>query len=78
MASKPRRPRSPKAAPLPKPARKLWTDDMARFDGCTDCVFYRSFHAHAACVDCTAGENFKEEVEELDPYAPSFLSRKSR
>ena len=77
MASKPRRPRAPKAK-TPKPVRKAWTDEMARFDGCTDCKFYRMFHSHPSCADCNAGEFFEEKVEELDPYANSFLSRKSR
>lgn len=55
-----------------------WTNDQARFDECVDCVFFKAFHADKGCIGCSAGENFKEEVEELDPYADSFLSKRNR
>lgn len=64
--------------PVTSKPRKTWTREDARFSECSDCRFFKSFHADPACVGCTAGENFEELIEELDPYALNFLSRKSR
>lgn len=61
-----------------KPRPKVWTHDMARFEDCVNCMFYRPFHTHSKCAGCDVGENFAESIEELDPYAPSFLSKKNR
>lgn len=66
----------PKQSKQPIPRRK-WTDEMARFEGCIDCRFYKMFHTDKHCQGCTIGENFDEKVEELDPDALYFLSRKS-
>lgn len=66
-----------KKRPSAKPT-KSWSRDDARFQECLDCRFFKPLHADKNCVGCEAGENFEELVEELDPYALNFLSRKSR
>lgn len=66
--------RSNNKLPSARPSRSV----EPRFSECPECVFYRAFHTHKSCQGCTAGENFEERIEELNPGADHFLSRKSR
>jgi hypothetical protein len=36
-----------------------------KFADCKDCI-HGVGRAHAACLSCTAGENFEEKIEEPD------------
>jgi len=61
-----------------RPQRKKIKPAIApRFGDCVECRFYKPGNTASGCAGCTAGENFEATVEELDPYADRFLSRRS-
>jgi ribosomal protein L32 len=55
--------------------RKITAATEPRFDDCPECKFFKPGNTNKACGDCGVGENFEGTVEELDPYADSFLSK---
>lgn len=49
-----------------------------RFSDCAICKHFKPNNTASACQGCEVGENFEEEIAELDPYSERFLPRREK